>query len=343
MTRNALHYTAERDTATDRLVRAIAVSYPLNYALCAVHVVLNMLVLFIFPLVFLPNPGAAVWIVIAISCTSNSLFAILHEAIHRSLAPTKRLPWIGISTNDVLGRVIGICFGSPFEFMAIAHVTHHSINRTSDEQLEVYADSLSSAERRSFVIGYYFFLLGGLYKAELLVPMVFCLPRRLAEPMLSKAFGADPMASQVLRRIFRSPYHLNAVRMDACIILVCLCMSALMYGDHWWILAIHLLTRAFLISSLDYLYHYGSPVGDRLHGYNLRLPRAVSAAILNFNYHGIHHRFPALPWRSLKRVFADEALVFDNDYVTQAVSQLKGPMTRDGLEKLLSDRRAGLK
>ena len=151
------------------------------------------------------------------------------------------------------------------------------------------------------------------------------------------------MASQVLRRIFRSSYHLKAVRFDACAILACLVVSAMMYGHYWWILAIHLLIRAFLISSLDYLYHYGSPLGDRLHGYNLRLPRALSAAILNFNYHGIHHRFPALPWRSLKRVFADEALVFDDDYVTQAVSQLKGPMTREGLERLLSERRARLK
>ena len=32
-------------------------------------------------------------------------------------------------------------------------------------------------------------------------------------------------------------------------------------------------------------------------------------------------------------------LVFDNDYVTQAVSQLKGPMTREGLEKLLDKKR----
>ena len=196
--------------------------------------------------------------------------------------------------------------------------------------------------RRSFVIGYYFFLLGGLYKAELIVPMVFCLPRNIAQSMLARLFQADPMASQVLRRIFRSPYLLRAIRIDACIILAIIAGSAAMYGRYWWILAIHFLIRMFLISFLDYLYHYGSPLGDRLHGYNLRLPRALSALILNFNYHGIHHRFPALPWRSLERVFVDEALVFDNDYLTQAVSQLKGPMTREGLERLLETRQVRL-
>jgi len=113
-----------------------------------------------------------------------------------------------------------------------------------------------------------------------------------------------------------------------------------LYGRYWWILAIHFLIRAFCISFLDYLYHYGSPLGDRLHGYNLGLPQWLSPLILNFNYHGIHHRFPALPWRSLEWVFVNEQLVFDSDYLTQAVSQLRGPMTREALEVLLAKKRA---
>ncbi len=328
--------SSDQEQTADSVVRAVAVNYPLNYALFAGHLALNVFVLFVFPILLLPNPGAAVWIVVAISCTSNGLFSVFHEAIHRSLAPTARLPLVGLSLNDLLGRVVGICFGSPFDFVATAHVTHHSVNRTEDEHIEVYDTSMTAAERRSFVLGYCFFLLGGLYKAELIVPMLFCLPRNIVQPRIARTFQADPMASQVLRRIFRSPYHLRAIRIDACIILAMIATSAVLYRRYWWILAIHFLIRAFLISFLDYLYHYGSPLGDRLHGYNLRLPRWLSPVILNFNYHGIHHRFPALPWRSLERVFTDEALVFDNDYVTQAVSQLRGPMTREGLEKLLA-------
>jgi fatty acid desaturase len=331
--------TRDQGQTADAVVRAVAVNYPLNHALCAVHLALNVFVLFVFPLLLLPNPGSAVWIVVAIACTSNSLFSVFHEAIHRSLAPTARLPLIGLSMNDLLGRVLGIFFGSPFDFVGTAHVTHHSVNRTPDEHVEVYDEPITDSTRRSFVIGYYFFLLGGLYKAELIVPMLFWLPRSIVQPWLLRTFEADPMANQVLRRIFRSPYHFRSIRIDASVILAVIAASAVLYGRYWWILAIHYLIRAFLISFLDYLYHYGSPLGDRLHGYNLRLPRWLSPVILNFNYHGIHHRFPALPWRSLRNVFIDEALVFDNDYVTQAVSQLKGPMTREGLEKLLAKKR----
>jgi len=333
--------SSAHDQTADRVIRAVAVNYPLNYALCAAHLALNVFGLFVLPLLSLP-PSGIVWIVVAISCTSNGLFAVLHEAIHRSLAPTTRLPVIGISINDLLGRIVGIAFGAPFDFVAIAHVTHHSVNRTLDEHVEVYDDALTVAGRRSFAFGYYCFLLGGLYAAEMIVPMVCWLPRHIAESILTKAFGADPMASQVVRRVFRSPYHFRSIRIDACLILVSIVASAVLYGQYWWILAIHFLIRGFLISFLDYLYHYGSPLGERLHGYNLRLPRWISVVILNFNYHGIHHRFPALPWRALERVFADQALVFDNGYLTQAVSQLRGPMTRQGLEELLKKRRGKL-
>jgi fatty acid desaturase len=267
------------------------------------------------------------------------LFSVLHEAIHRSLAPVSRLPAIGLSMNDLLGRVVGIAFGSPFDFVATAHVTHHSVNRTDEEHVEIYDGSLPAAGRRAFVKGYYFFLFGGLYKAEVILPMLFWLPRHIVQPRLERAFRTDPMVSRVLRRIFRSPDRLRAIRVDASLVLASIALSAVLYGRYCWILAIHFLIRAVLISFLDYLYHYGSPLGDRLHGYNLRLPRWLSPLILNFNYHGVHHRFPALPWRSLGRVFVNEGLVFDNSYLAQAVSQLRGPMTRETLEQLLARKR----
>jgi fatty acid desaturase len=319
---------------------SLAVDYPLNYAHCGGHLLLNAFVLFGFPLLLLPNPGLATLIVVTISCTSNGLFAVLHEAIHRSLAPVTRLPLIGLSMNDLLGRVVGIVFGSPFDFVSTAHVTHHSVNRTRDEHLEIYDGALPMAQRQSFVKGYYFFLLGGLYTVELIVPMLFWLPRRVVQPWLERLFQADPMARQVLHRICRSRRQLRAIRLDAFLICASIGSSLGLYGRYWWILGLHFLLRAFLISFLDYLYHYGSPLDDRLHGFNLRLPRWLSPLILNFNYHGVHHRFPALPWRALGRVFSDEGLVFDNGYVTQAVSQLRGPMTREALEGLLAKKRA---
>lgn len=330
---------SNRSNASQNVIHAVAVSYPLNAGLCVAHVALNTFVLFAFPLMGLPRPEIALCVVLAVSLTSNSLFSVFHEAIHRSLGPTTRVPIIGISFNDLMGRVIGICFGSPFHFVASAHITHHSVNRTHVEHPDLLEDAIGSKERRSFLLGYYFFLLGGLYQAELLVPLVLCLPRKAAQWLLARAFPADSMPDQALRRIYRSRSYLRAIRLDEMVIVITISLSAALYGSYWWILLCHFAVRAFLISFLDYLYHYASPLGDRLHGYNLKLPPVLSVAILNFNYHGIHHRFPSLPWRALRHVFNDEALVFDNHYVAQAVLQLKGPLTRDGLQKLM-DRRA---
>lgn len=328
-----LRARADRD-----VLRAVAPNYPLNLLVCLAHVAANVFVLFVFPLYLLPRPGLAVLAVIAVSCLSNGLFSVLHEAIHRSLAPAGRLPGIRRSPNDLLGRLIGICFGSPFDFVASAHITHHSVNRTPSEHLEVYDGTLTSRQRRSFLLGYYFFLLGGLYKAEMFVPMFMWLPRRPAQRALSKIFPPQSMEGQVMRRIYGSRARLRAIRIDALLILTSIAVSAWLYQQYWWILLIHFLIRAVLISFLDYTYHYASPLDDRLHGYNLKLPRVLSVAILHFNYHGIHHRFPALPWRSLKRVFRDEGLVFDSDYLTQAVSQLRGPLTREALQKMFDSR-----
>jgi fatty acid desaturase len=328
-----------RERIAGEALQAFAINYPLNLLVCLIHVALNMFVLFIFPLFVLPEPGMAVWTVILVSASSNGLFSVLHEAIHRSLAPVAPLPWLGLSLNDLLGRLVGICFGSPFDFIASAHITHHSLNRTSYEHVEVYDDSITPAARRSFLVGYYFFLLGGLYKAELLVPMILWLPRRFVQAMMSKVFPLQSMEGQVMRRIYGSRRRLRAVRFDALLILVSIGVSVSLYRRYWWILGIHFLIRALLISFLDYTYHYASPLDDRLHGYNLQLPRLLSVAILHFNYHGIHHRFPALPWRSLTRVFRDDALAFDNGYLTQALSQLKGPLTREALRKIAEEKK----
>ena len=169
--------------------------------------------------------------------------------------------------------------------------------------------------------------------------MILWLPRRLSQAALRKVFPPQSMQDQVMQRIFGSRHRLRAIRLDALVILVSIGVSVSLYQHYWWILCVHFMIRALLISFLDYTYHYGSPLDDPLHGYNLKLPRLLSVAILHFNYHGIHHRFPALPWRSLTRVFRDEAMVFDNDYLMQAVSQLKGPLTREALQKIVDKRK----
>ena len=47
--------------------------------------------------------------------------------------------------------------------------------------------------------------------------------------------------------------------------------------------------RGLLISFLDNVYHYETPVNDVFFAKNLRLAKPLQGILLNFNLHGIHH------------------------------------------------------
>jgi fatty acid desaturase len=99
----------------------------------------------------------------------------------------------------------------------------------------------------------------------------------------------------------------------------------------WWLLALALLGRGFLISFLDNIYHYETPVSDVFYAKNLRLARPLAKLLLNFNLHGIHHVNPAIPWVHLPRAFAIQAGQFQGGYFAAALRQLHGPIAMQDL------------
>ena len=65
---------------------------------------------------------------------------------------------------------------------------------------------------------------------------------------------------------------------------------------------------------------HGAPCSD------MWLPRILSMLILDFNFHRIHHRNPAVPWPKLPGLFAADADRYDRGLLTAAVDQLRGPI-----------------
>ena len=59
--------------------------------------------------------------------------------------------------------------------------------------------------------------------------------------------------------------------------------------------------------------------------------RPVAAAMLNFNFHAVHHRHPALPWTQLPRVFDESDDVHEGPMIAVALRQLRGPLPLSGL------------
>jgi fatty acid desaturase len=69
--------------------------------------------------------------------------------------------------------------------------------------------------------------------------------------------------------------------------------------------------------------------------------RSVAAAplatrvLLNFNFHGIHHQNPPIPWIRLPMAFHEQSQIFHGQYLRAAMRQLYGPVA---MQDLLSAR-----
>lgn len=207
---------------------------------------------------------------IPLALLSNTLWAAIHEAIHRN-SPA----WAGMSLSCV--------FGSSFHFLKAGHITHHALNRTT-ETLELVPENESLWAAR---VRYYAFLCGGLYLAEVLVPVAFL-------------FSRPRPKSGFLKCVFQIANRQGvAIALESIAAISFLALSAALYGERWPLFVSIVAVRAFLISWLDYIYHYGNPVGDILSANNLWLPGTLEKLVLNFNMHRNHHESPSTPWDKL--------------------------------------------
>jgi fatty acid desaturase len=128
-----------------------------------------------------------------------------------------------------------------------------------------------------------------------------------------------------------SAESLREIRLDGLGVISWLGLSFYCYGQYWPLLLALLLARGFLISFLDNIYHYETPVSDVFFARNLRLALPLSKLLLNFNLHGTHHINPAIPWINLPKAFDVQAGKYHGDYFRAALRQLNGPIALQDL------------
>ena len=271
-----------------------AIPARLNALLAALLLAAHGALLFALPFLLRHDPRWA-WAAAAVAATSATLWSLLHEAIHGLLAPLRR--W-----NELLGRALGIAFGAPFAVLRAGHLLHHRYSRTARERTEVYDPARTTRLRAA--PAYYLRLLGGMYLAECAATFAALLPaRRLA-----------------------APRALAQLRVDSAAIALAWGTSFWLYGENSLLLAAAIALRAFLVSFADNAYHYGTALDAPRAAKNVRAPRWLQAALLNFTLHGVHHRHPGLPWTALPRAFAAARLDYDEGYGACLARQLGGPI-----------------
>ena len=300
------------------LTSVAPIAVAVNLSLAGLHILANLYQFFLLPLFLFPSSPWWALTLLPLAALNNPFWSLLHEAIHDMFHPSRRI-------NRWAGRLLAVFFGSPFLVLRLSHLLHHKLNRSPVEATELYAPEKTSKARAS--LGYFAHILGGLYLLELASPLLFFLPKAILRRMEKKYFSGADLPGNLMRGLMREE-GIREMRVDGLVILALLAASAASYGARWPWLAVILLARAFLISFLDNVYHYGTPVDDTFYARNLSLPRVFSAGLLHFNLHGIHHRNPAIPWAGLSEAFRREAGVFEGNYFLAALSQFSGPLTR---------------
>jgi fatty acid desaturase len=304
-----------------------AIPIALNAWLATSLLAINLLQYVVLPVTLLPRSRWWALLLIAIVPTSHTLLSLAHEAVHGVFHPSPRC-------NRALGRVLAIAFGASFDVYRIVHVMHHRYNRTPLERVELHG--WRGRTGVSARIAYYYYLLGGNYYSQLIgLAILPFVPRSILQRRIAR-LDASTYTAKALDAM-SAPKTLSAIRQDAIALAIMFTGAFALYGRAWFLLATALAARALFTSLFNYLYHYGSPLDDVLHGYNLRLPRALSRVLLNFNFHGVHHRNPSLPWTELPRAFARARLAFDAPFAVAALRQLRGPLDIDSIRGTISD------
>jgi fatty acid desaturase len=260
---------------------------------------------------------------VPLALLNNPFWSLIHEAIHDLFHPKR---WINLS----FGRALSIMFGSPFRVLRLSHLLHHKLNRTPMEGTELYERGRDSFFRSA--AGYYFQILGGLYLAEFLSPLLFFLPRPLVERFRDR-FVKPESVSGILMQSSTQDEAIREIRIDGLLVLLWLGLSFYCYAVYWPMLGLVVLVRGFLISFLDNVYHYRTPVNDIFYAHNLWLPSSFAAALLYFNFHGIHHQNPAIPWVRLPAAFRRRSQSFQGNYFRAALDQVRGPAALQDLPR----------
>jgi len=282
----------------------------------------------LLPWLLLPLDARWGFLLVPVALLSNGFWALHHEAIHGGFHQDRR-------RNMAAGRIMAILLGSSFAVLRFGHLMHHQYNRNPTDRPDVYDPARDS--RLAARLGFLGNLVGGLYLVELVVPIACLLPRPIIRRIVDRVYRADDpdvrAIHQSATRLFLDPRRLAMIRTDALLTMTLIGVSAYLFGGYWPMLAGFILARGFLISVVDNVYHFATPIDRPDYARNLWLPAPFRLLFLNMNLHRVHHARPALAWWKLPGELRATGDCFDASLFRVAVAQFTGPVAVTSLPR----------
>lgn len=288
----------------------------LNISLLVMHVSLTLWALLLAPLVDV----SLAWTAPVVALFSNSFWALQHEALHGLFSRS-------VALNRRSGRLMAILFGSSYRLLRFGHLMHHRYNRHPLDRPDIYDPARKSPFRAH--LEFYASILGGFYFIEVLLPLLFWLPKQVLDKLIATIYSGDDERLRQIRRLgeqgLLADRAIREIRVDALAALALLGGAFWVWGENWLYLLIFLGLRGFLISFLDNIYHFRTPVDRPEYAYNLELPTPLRWMVLNMNLHQVHHDATHVPWWQLPGRFRTEGHSYWGSYAAAAAAQLRGP------------------
>lgn len=228
--------------------------------------------------------------VLVFSYVANTVFAFLHESVHRVYSLR---PWL----NEGMGLLNGALFPTGLTFQRVCHLGHHLRNRTDHEMFDMYYPDdnlfLKRAQFYSILTGIYWLTIPLGWFTYLICPWSYRLLK--TENTAIKRTGA----------IMLHPFidHPKKWRIRFELVFVIAFQVALfkVLDLKFWPTFATYWVFGMLWGSLQYADHAWSPRDVLKGAWNLKVNPITRLFFLNYHYHQVHHMNPKLPWNHLPR------------------------------------------
>jgi fatty acid desaturase len=276
--------------------------------------------LFAWPLLLRHWGASALWVALPLVVLTPMHWGLIHESIHGKLVPQPRV-------NEWVGRALAIAFMLPFDAVRFGHLMHHRFTRESYDRPDVHD---GKGHRLLARIGYYAHLLGGLYLAEVALPLLTLLPSTWVRQLVARKLRGDEPRDGDIQRLFvafaGSADRRARIRRDGLLSIALHACAFYLYGAWWPVLAVTMFLRGLWLSLADNLPHYDVLLEEPERARNFRVAAMWRPLLMNHHLHRLHHQYPALPWTELPALARTDAATSaaDAGYFRAALRQLRG-------------------